>query len=54
MTDAPQPTLLGEFLSNEEINILMENVSKTILITKSFHNYFNRFCCFKSTIFQKK
>lgn len=26
MTDAPQPTLLDEFLSNEEINILMENI----------------------------
>ena len=26
MTDAPQPILLGGFLSNEEINILMENI----------------------------
>ena len=26
MTDAPQPTLLGEILANEEMNILMENI----------------------------
>ena len=35
MTDAPQPTLLGEFLSNEEINIIVTHISISVSLEVS-------------------